>query len=116
LWAPIKPNRDGIRHLSIKENLNIYEVLIDYIGKKTSASNEPISDKCKFDFDKHSDQKLFFEFFISASDLFINQNSFGKTCDIYHQPTQFYQTILTSNKKIKKTYFRCPRGNTWEIN
>ncbi len=70
MWAPIKHNRDGIRHLSIKEDLNIYEVLIDYFGGKTSASSDPICDKCKFDFDKHSGQKLFFEFFKSASDIF----------------------------------------------
>jgi hypothetical protein len=110
LWAPIKSNRDGIRHLSIKEDLNIYEVLIDYIGEKTSVSNEPICDKCKFDFDKHSGQKLFFELFKSASDLFINQNSFKKTCDTCHQPTQFYQTILTSNKKITKKTFSMSEG------
>jgi hypothetical protein len=47
-----------------------YEVLIDSIREKTSASNDPICDKCKFDFDKNSDQKLFFELFESPSDLF----------------------------------------------
>ncbi len=43
----------------IKEDLNIYEVLIDSIRETTSASNEPICDKYKFDFDKQSGQKLF---------------------------------------------------------
>jgi len=70
LWAPVKQNRGGIRHLSIKEDLKIYEVLIDYIREKTSASNVPICDQCKFNFDKHSGPKLFSELFESASDLF----------------------------------------------
>jgi hypothetical protein len=56
----MKPNRGGIRHLSIKEDLNIYEVLIDSIIEKTSASNEPIWYTFKLDFDKPSGQKLFF--------------------------------------------------------
>ncbi len=60
LRAPLKTHRDGIRHLSIEEDLNIYEVLIDSIREKTSASNVPVFDKCKFDFDKHSGQKLLF--------------------------------------------------------
>jgi hypothetical protein len=57
-------------NVSIKEDLNIYEVLIDSIREKTSASNEPICDKCKLDFDKHSGQQTVFELFESASDLF----------------------------------------------
>jgi hypothetical protein len=52
----IKSNRGGIRHLSIKEDLNIYEVLIDSIRGKNSALNEPIRDKFKFGFDKYSGQ------------------------------------------------------------
>jgi hypothetical protein len=70
VWAPIKPNRDGIQHLSIKEDRNIYEVLIDSIREKTSGSNESICDKCKLDFDKHSGQQTVFEHFKSAWDLF----------------------------------------------
>jgi hypothetical protein len=62
----MKPNRGGIRHLSIKEDLNIYEVLIDSIIEKTSASNEPTWYTFKLDFDKHSGRKLFFELFESA--------------------------------------------------
>jgi hypothetical protein len=66
----MKPNRGSIWHLSIKEDLHIYEILINSITEKTSASNEIICDKGKFDFDKHSGEKLFFELFESASDLF----------------------------------------------
>jgi len=43
---------------------------MDSIREKASASNEPIYDKCKLDFDEHSGQKLFFKLFESASDLF----------------------------------------------
>jgi hypothetical protein len=102
VWPPIKLDRVGIRHLSIEEDLNIDEVLRDSIREKTSPSNELIWDKWKFDFDKHSRQKMFFQLFQSSSDLFINQNRFGKTCHTYHQHTQLEQTILKSNKNITK--------------
>ncbi len=88
MWAPIKHNRDGIQHLSIKEDINIHEVLIDSIIEKTSPSNEPICDKCKLDFDKHSGQKLFLSSLKALQIFFISQNSFGKTRDTCHQHPQ----------------------------
>jgi hypothetical protein len=74
--------------LSIKEDLNIYEVLIDSIREKTSASNEPIYGKCKLDFDKHSGQKLFLSFLKALQIFFISQNGFRKTRDTCHQHPQ----------------------------
>ncbi len=89
MWIPIKSNGGGILHLSIKEDLKIYEFRINFIKEKPSASNDPICDKCKLHFDKHSGQKLFFELFENASDLFfINQTSFGKIFDTCHQHAQ----------------------------
>ncbi len=49
--ALTRPNRGGIRHLSIKEDVNIAEVFIDSIREKYSASNEFIGNDPKLDFD-----------------------------------------------------------------
>jgi len=70
LRAAIKPNPDGIQHLSITEDLHTYEVLMDSITEKTSVSKKAIFGKYKFDFDKQPVQKLFFELFEYASDVF----------------------------------------------
>jgi hypothetical protein len=53
----------------------------DSIRKKTSASNEPMCDKYKLHFDKHSGQKLFLSFLKALQIFFISQNSFRKTRD-----------------------------------
>ncbi len=51
-------NWAGIRHLSIEENSNILEVLIDSDGEKHFASNEPIFIEFKSDFYGLPGQKL----------------------------------------------------------
>jgi len=75
---------------------------MDSIKGKTSASNEPICDKCKFDFDKNSGQKLFLSSLKALHIFFTSQNTLGKMRDICHQHTQLHQTILNSNKKMTK--------------
>jgi hypothetical protein len=80
LRAAIKPNRDGIQHLSITEDLHIYEVLIDSIREKTSASKEPILINTQF-------KNCFLSSLKTFQMFFINQNSLGKTCDTFHQHT-----------------------------
>jgi len=84
----MKPYRDGIQYLSIKEDLNIYEVLIDSIREKNSAPYEPICDKFKLDFDKNSGQKLFLSFLKALQIFFTSQNNFGKTRDTCHEHFQ----------------------------
>jgi hypothetical protein len=58
------------------------------LEKKTPASNEPICDKCKLDFDKRSGQKLFLSFFKALQIFFTSQTNFGKTRDTCNQHPQ----------------------------
>jgi hypothetical protein len=101
LLAPKTVNRCGIRHLSIKQDVNIVEVFIDYISENNSGSNDPIYDDSKLDFDWQSGQKLFFELVESASAISYHPNSLAEN-EIFLISTQLYETKVTSNNKVIK--------------
>ena len=107
----IRPNRGGIRPLSIEKDSYRENLLIVSDREKNSASNKTIFNESDTNNSGLLGQKLIFPSFKSTQDVPYFPMNIEKQCYIHDQHILFYRSIKITNETKKKKFFRIPGGD-----